>query len=58
MTDDQIISLAETHGATHKQSLGVYQFFKDELIEFSKALISLYEDEHETEYKQNPDSSA
>lgn len=40
MTDDQIISLAETHGATHKQSLGVYQFFKDELLVFSRELIA------------------
>jgi hypothetical protein len=57
MTDDQIISLAETHGATHKQSLGVYQFFKDELIEFSKALISLYEDEHEIQTDREQESS-
>ena len=34
MNKKQLIELAESHGATHKQSLGVYQFFEHELESF------------------------
>ena len=40
MTID-VIKLAQEHGATHKQSLGVYQFFEYELQAFANSVIEL-----------------
>jgi len=37
--NERIKQLAEQAGSTHKQSLGVYQFFPDELQEFADSII-------------------
>ena len=34
-----IIELAEKSGSTHKQNLGVYQFYEDELSRFAELII-------------------
>jgi hypothetical protein len=34
MNKELLLQIAESVGATHKQNLGVYQFFQDELHEF------------------------
>ena len=36
----RIIELAEQAGSTHKQSLGVYQFYTDELEKFAQLIIA------------------
>lgn len=38
MSETEIIELAQQCGTTHKESLGVYQFFKDELVQFVRAV--------------------
>jgi hypothetical protein len=38
MHRDKIIELAEKTGATHKQFLGVYQFFVNELTQFVREI--------------------
>ena len=35
----RILDLALKHGATHKQSLGVYQFYEGELEAFVRSII-------------------
>jgi hypothetical protein len=35
----RIIELAEQAGSTHKQSIGVYQFYTDELEKFAQLII-------------------
>ena len=42
--NERIRELAEQAGSTHKQNLGVYQFFKDELEKFAE-LVSADERE-------------
>jgi hypothetical protein len=37
--NEQIKELAEKAGSTHKQNLGVYQFYEDELEVFAQLLI-------------------
>lgn len=37
--NNRIKELAEISGSTHKQNLGVYQFYEDELENFSKLII-------------------
>lgn len=37
--NERIEKLAECSGSTHKQSLGVYQFYSHELEEFAKLII-------------------
>ena len=37
--NEQIKELAEKAGSTHKQNLGVYQFYEDELEFFAQLLI-------------------
>ena len=37
--NERIKELAEQAGSTHKQSLGVYQFFPDELQEFADSIV-------------------
>jgi hypothetical protein len=37
--NERIRELAEQAGSTHKQSLGVYQFYEHELKEFAKLLV-------------------
>ncbi len=37
--NERIKQLAEQAGSTHKQSLGVYQFFPDELQEFADSIV-------------------
>ena len=37
--NERIKQLAEQAGSTHKQNLGVYQFFPDELQEFADSII-------------------
>ena len=37
--NDKIKKLAEKAGSTHKQNLGVYQFYADELEFFAQSLI-------------------
>jgi hypothetical protein len=37
--NEQIKLLAEQAGSTHKQNLGVYQFFTDELKKFAELIV-------------------
>ena len=37
--NDKIKQLAEQVGSTHKQNLGVYQFYADELEKFAELII-------------------
>ena len=37
--NERIRELAEQAGSTHKQNLGVYQFFSDELNNFAESII-------------------
>jgi phage gp36-like protein len=39
MTKEEIIELAKRAGSTHKQSLGVYQFYTDELEKFAELIV-------------------
>lgn len=38
ITEERIKKLAEQAGVTHKTSLGVYQFYEEELYEFAKLI--------------------
>lgn len=37
--NEKIRELAEQAGSTHKQSLGVYQFYTDELEKFAQMIV-------------------
>lgn len=37
--NEKILQLAEQAGSTHKQNLGVYQFYKDELQTFAELIV-------------------
>ena len=37
--NERIRELAEQAGSTHKQNLGVYQFYKDELEKFAELIV-------------------
>jgi hypothetical protein len=37
--NERIRQLAEQAGSTHKQNLGVYQFYTDELDEFAQLIV-------------------
>ena len=37
--NERLRELAEQTGATHKQSLGVYQFYQHELADFAEAIV-------------------
>lgn len=37
--NERIRELAEQAGSTHKQSLGVYQFYTDELEKFAELIV-------------------
>ncbi len=37
--NERIIKLAEQAGSTHKQNLGVYQFYTDELEKFAELIV-------------------
>ena len=37
--NERIKVLAEQAGSTHKQNLGVYQFYKDELEKFAELIV-------------------
>ena len=37
--NDRIRELAEQSGSTHKQNLGVYQFYSDELEKFAELIV-------------------
>ena len=37
--NDRIRELAEQAGSTHKQNLGVYQFYTDELEKFAELIV-------------------
>ena len=39
MTNERIKELAEQAGSTHKQNLGVYQFYTDELEKFAELIV-------------------
>jgi hypothetical protein len=39
MMNERIIELAEQAGSTHKQSLGVYQFYEHELKNFAELIV-------------------
>jgi hypothetical protein len=39
MTKEEIIEMAEQAGSTHKQNLGVYQFYTDELEKFAELIV-------------------
>ena len=39
MMNERIKKLAEQAGSTHKQSLGVYQFYTDELEKFAELIV-------------------
>jgi len=38
--NERIKQLAEQAGSTHKQNLGVYQFFTDELEKFAELIVA------------------
>ena len=38
--NERIRELAEQAGSTHKQNLGVYQFYADELEKFAELLVN------------------
>ena len=38
--NERIKELAEQAGSTHKQSLGVYQFYTDELEKFAELIVA------------------
>ena len=38
--NERIRELAEQAGSTHKQSLGVYQFYSDELEKFAELIVA------------------
>ena len=38
--NERIRQLAEQAGSTHKQNLGVYQFYTDELEKFAQLIVS------------------
>jgi len=38
--NERIKQLAEQAGSTHKQNLGVYQFYSDELEKFAELIIA------------------
>ena len=40
--NEKIKKLAEQAGSTHKQNLGVYQFYTDELEKFAELIIREY----------------
>jgi hypothetical protein len=40
--NERIRELAEKAGSTHKQNLGVYQFYTDELEKFAHGIIREY----------------
>ena len=40
--NERIKLLAEQAGSTHKQSLGVYQFYTDELEKFAELIIRVF----------------
>lgn len=42
--DNYLVELAKSHGATHKASLGVYQFYTHELEEYVNAIRSQLRD--------------
>ena len=37
--NQQILKFAEQSGSTHKQSLGIYQFYTDELENFVNSIV-------------------
>jgi hypothetical protein len=39
IVNERIKHLAEQAGSTHKQSLGVYQFYSDELEKFAELIV-------------------
>ena len=39
MMNERIKELAEQAGSTHKQNLGVYQFYTDELEKFAELIV-------------------
>jgi hypothetical protein len=39
MMNERIKLLAEQAGSTHKQNLGVYQFYTDELVKFAELIV-------------------
>ena len=39
MMNERIKQLAEQAGSTHKQNLGVYQFYADELEKFAELIV-------------------
>ena len=41
--NERIKHLAEQAGSTHKQNLGVYQFYTDELEKFAELMIKEFE---------------
>lgn len=52
--NNKFIELAEKAGSTHKQSLGVYQFFKPELEAYTALLIEQIRDIIAEEYRATP----
>jgi hypothetical protein len=46
--NDRIEELAEQVGSTHKQNLGVYQFYTDELEKFAELIVQECIDKIET----------
>lgn len=38
--NERIRQLAEQAGSTHKQNLGVYQFYTDELEKFAESIVA------------------
>ena len=39
IAQNEIIEMAEQAGSTHKQNLGVYQFYTDELEKFAELIV-------------------
>lgn len=52
--NERILELAEQAGSTHKQSLGVYQFYTDELEKFARLIVEECRSVLTEEYRKTP----
>ena len=54
--NERIRQLAEQAGSTHKQNLGVYQFYTDELEKFAELIVKECGDVAYNAYWENPET--
>ena len=54
--NERIKKLAEQAGSTHKQNLGVYQFYTDELEKFAELIVKECGDVAYNAYWENPET--